>query len=106
MVEIFLPITAAKGVTQERTASPSTSTVQAPHCAMPHPNLVPVRFSCSLKTQSKGVSGLISNVSLTPFTVTEIMLTLPLWFGISNLEFPTYFGDNFFQLSLMPFTNS
>ncbi len=29
------------GVTQERTALPSTSTVQAPHCDNPQPNLAP-----------------------------------------------------------------
>ena len=42
MVVIFLPATAATGVTQERSGAPSTCTVQAPHCAMPQPNLVPV----------------------------------------------------------------
>src|SRR5262249_32984983 len=31
--------TARAGVTQERTGLPSTRTVQAPHCAMPQPNL-------------------------------------------------------------------
>ena len=31
------------GVTQERVALPSTSTVQAPHCASPQPNLAPAR---------------------------------------------------------------
>ena len=29
-------------VTQERTALPSISTVQAPHCASPQPNLAPL----------------------------------------------------------------
>ena len=42
MVVIFLPATAEMGVTQERVAAPLTCTVQAPHCAMPQPNLVPV----------------------------------------------------------------
>jgi hypothetical protein len=31
------------GATHERTASPLICTVQAPHCAMPHPYFVPVR---------------------------------------------------------------
>jgi hypothetical protein len=30
-------------IVQERTACPSTWIVQAPHAAMPQPNLVPVR---------------------------------------------------------------
>ena len=43
MVVTCLPATDAKGVTQERTAMPSTCTVQAPQRAMPQPNLVPGR---------------------------------------------------------------
>ena len=45
------------GVTQARTGSPSRCTVQAPHCAMPQPNFVPVRPSRSRSTQSSGMSG-------------------------------------------------
>ena len=43
--------------TQERTATPSMCTVQAPHCAMPQPYLVPVRPTCSRITHSSGVLG-------------------------------------------------
>ena len=42
MVVIFLPCAAETGVTHERVAWPSMCTVQAPHSAMPQPNLVPV----------------------------------------------------------------
>ncbi len=42
----------------ERVAWPSISTVQAPHCAIPQPYLVPVIPSVSRKTHSSGVSGL------------------------------------------------
>ena len=42
MVVMDLPSTALNGNTQERVAAPSMCTVQAPHSAMPQPNLVPV----------------------------------------------------------------
>src|SRR5262244_3965473 len=45
------------GVTQERVALPSMCTVQAPHSAMPQPNLVPVRPTCSRMAHSRGVLG-------------------------------------------------
>src|SRR6187551_1619384 len=44
------------GVMQDRVATPSICTVQAPHSAAPQPNLVPVMPSTSRKTQSSGVS--------------------------------------------------
>src|SRR5581483_11303161 len=56
MVTTFLPAARRTGVTHDRTASPSRWTVQAPHRAMPQPNLVPVRPSVSRSTQSSGVS--------------------------------------------------
>src|SRR6185312_5747372 len=58
---------------QERTASPSTWTVQAPHCAMPQPNFVPVIPSSSRMTQSSGVSDSTSSEYAFPFTVSAIM---------------------------------
>src|SRR5512141_3216105 len=45
MVTISLPATRRSGVTHERTALPSTSTVHAPHSPSPQPCLAPV--SCS-----------------------------------------------------------
>src|SRR4051794_15938843 len=58
-------------VIQERIASPSTCTVQAPHSAAPHPNLVPVMPSTSRNTQSKGVSASTSTLCAVPLTLTE-----------------------------------
>src|SRR6185437_15165332 len=58
---------------QERTASPSTWTVQAPHCAMPQPKFVPVIPSSSRMTQSSGVSDSTSSEYAFPFTVSAIM---------------------------------
>ena len=69
MVTIFLPAAADTGIAQERTGSPSTCTVQAPHAAMPQPYLVPGRSSSSRKTQSSGISGSTSTIWVRPFTV-------------------------------------
>ncbi len=60
MVAIFLPTTADTGSTQLRVAWPSICTVQAPHWAMPQPNLVPVRLRLSRSTHSSGVSSAAS----------------------------------------------
>ena len=57
MVVIFLPSTALTGTEHERMATPSTCTVQAPHCATPQPYLVPVRPTFSRIAHSSGVSG-------------------------------------------------
>src|SRR6266511_1180312 len=73
MVVIFFLPTAETGVTHDRTGSPSRCTVQAPHCAMPQPNLVPVRLSPSRRVQSSGVSGSTSACMVRPLTFSEIM---------------------------------
>ena len=57
---------------QERTASPLMWTVQAPHMAMPQPNLVPVMLSVSRRTHSSGISGTASTVCGLPFNVNLI----------------------------------
>src|SRR5262249_29691090 len=57
IVVIFLPSAADTGITQERIAAPSRWTVQAPHCAMPHPYLVPVKPACSRIAHNRGVLG-------------------------------------------------
>src|SRR5450830_1051314 len=57
------------GVMHERTARPSTCTVQAPHRPMPQPNLVPVNLTISRNTHSKGVCGSVSTVWAWPLTV-------------------------------------
>ena len=73
------------GSRQERTGSPSICTVQAPHCAIPQPNLVPVRPITSRKVQSSGVSGATSTVSRSPLISMVIdMLVLPSRSGSSG----------------------
>src|SRR5580692_4540098 len=72
MVVISAPAARDTGVLQERTGRPSRCTVQAPHCATPHPYFVPVRPRCSRKTQSRGVEGSTSTFTLRLFTVREI----------------------------------
>ena len=57
MVVICLPAASLTETPQERIATPSIWTVQAPHCAMPQPYLVPVRPTFSRIAQSSGVSG-------------------------------------------------
>jgi hypothetical protein len=58
---------------QERTGLPATWTVQAPHWAMPHPNLVPVMPRTSRSTHRSGMSGGTSTSRLAPFTVKVII---------------------------------
>src|SRR5580765_3370257 len=60
------------GAAQERSVSPSTCTVQAPHWAMPQPYLVPVRPRSSRRTQSSGVAGSTSTSRLWPLTLSEM----------------------------------
>src|SRR5215470_7250773 len=73
MVVIFACATADTGTEQERTASPSTCTVHAPHCATPQPYFVPVRPTCSRITQSRGVVGSTSTSWDLPLIVRRIL---------------------------------
>src|SRR6266403_180287 len=50
--------------------------VQAPHCAMPQPNLVPVSPSDSRSTHSSGVSRLTSAEQSLPLTFSLIMVVV------------------------------
>src|SRR4030088_1453978 len=69
------------GVMQERVATPSTCTVQAPHSAMPQPNFVPVMPSTSRRTQSNGVSPSTSALCMFSLTLmVKAMMSSPkLW---------------------------
>src|SRR5688572_18711832 len=73
MVTIFLPATVPTGVTQARTTAPSTCTVHAPHCAMPHPYFVPASLSSSRSTQSRGISDSTSRECALPLTFSLTM---------------------------------
>src|SRR5690242_13652696 len=61
------------GTEQERCTSPLMCTEQAPHCAMPQPNLVPVRPICSRITHSSGVSGSACTSRFSPLTLSIAM---------------------------------
>src|SRR6266568_7806763 len=69
MVVICFPSAPLTGKEQERVATPSIWTVQAPHCAMPQPYLVPVRPTCSRITHNSGVLGSTSISSVLPLMV-------------------------------------
>src|SRR5438067_11229698 len=69
MVVIFLPVTSLSDVWQDRTASPLTRTVQAPHRPAPQPNFVPVICNCSRMAHSSGVSGAASTDIFRPLTL-------------------------------------
>src|SRR5262245_6450794 len=73
MVVTFLPATAETGVEHERTGCPLTCTVQAPHCAMPQPNLVPVSPSSSRITHRSGVSPGCSELTSLPLTTNLVI---------------------------------
>src|SRR5262247_1313391 len=77
MVVTCLPSAALTGMTQERIATPSRCTVQAPHCAIPHPYLVPVRPTCSRITHSRGVLGLTLTSTDLPLTVKRAIAIPP-----------------------------
>src|ERR1700756_547393 len=62
------------GSTQERTALPSTWTVQAPHCAMPQPNFVPVMPRISRSTHSNGVSAGASKAFCSPLIMSVVAI--------------------------------
>src|SRR6267154_3161619 len=66
--------TAETGAEHERNVCPSTWTVQAPHCAIPHPYLVPVRPRSSRITHSSGVFGSPSNSRRVPFMLSVIAM--------------------------------
>jgi hypothetical protein len=74
---MLFPVAAATGVTQERIGWPSRCTVQAPHSAMPQPNLVPVRPITSRSTHSNGISGGTSTVWTLPLILSVIMTVVP-----------------------------
>src|SRR5262245_39871377 len=76
MVVICFPSAALTGSEQERTASPSTCTVHAPHWAIPQPYLVPVRPTFSRITHNNGVSGSTSTLWDCPLMVRRAMVVL------------------------------
>src|ERR1043165_270623 len=76
MVTTAWPSMSPTWIWQERTAVPSTCTVQAPHSARPQPNLVPVMPTMSRRYQSRGVSGSPLKFCALPLTVNLLMAGL------------------------------
>src|ERR1700678_2974697 len=68
MVVIFRSPIEPIGSRHERTGSPSICTVQAPHCAIPQPNFVPVSPITSRNAHRSGVSAATSKVCRCPLT--------------------------------------
>src|SRR5882724_7661223 len=85
MVVICLPTASLTTTPQERIATPSMWTVQAPHCAMPQPYFVPVRPIFSRIAQSSGVSG--STSTSIDFPLIEVCHRDPLVSSIHRLNF-------------------
>src|ERR1700741_4420104 len=77
MVTICAPSRAPIGTEQDRIAVPLMCTVQAPHCAIPQPNFVPVKPRTSRKTQRSGVSGSMLICRDAPLTWIVITVALP-----------------------------
>src|SRR5512145_440281 len=92
MVVICLPSAAETGSTQERTALPSMCTVQAPHIAMPHPYLVPVRPACSRIAHKSGVLGLTLTSSDLPLMLKRAMVSPSPDCGAVNIRDPVCEG--------------
>ena len=90
MVVISEVPTLSMEVMQERAGAPSICTVQAPHSAMPQPNLVPVRPSTSRNTHSSGVSSSTSTLCVFPLTLMlKGMAPLSFYQRPSAAELPT-----------------
>src|ERR1700704_3405864 len=94
MVVICLPTASLACTPQERIATPSIWTVQAPHCAMPQPYLVPVRPAFSLIAQSSGVSGSTSTSNALPLIV-RFAIAFPRYWFIPSSEPGTDVGPEF-----------
>jgi len=76
MVTTFAPSRAPIGTEHDRMAVPLICTVQAPHCAIPQPNFVPVKPMTSRKTQRSGVSGSMLTCRDTPLTLSVVSVSL------------------------------
>src|SRR4029077_20200798 len=77
MVVISVAAISRMATTQDRIASPFLWTVQAPHSAIPQPNLVAVRLSSSRRYHNNGISGSPSNERSTPLTLNWIIVSFP-----------------------------
>src|ERR1700730_2693579 len=74
-VRISLPVERETGSIHDRTARPSTNTVQAPHCPSPQPNRGLFIERLSRRTYRRGQSGSASTVCSRPLIFSEMRLT-------------------------------
>src|SRR5712692_8871171 len=88
MVVICLPTAALTGMMHERTARPSTCTVHEPHCATPHPYLVPVSPTCSRIAHNSGVLGSTFTSLVLPLIVNRAMEVSSSGCGAANIPHP------------------
>src|SRR5215471_13155552 len=79
---------AETGIVQERAGAPSTSTVHAPHCPRPQPNLGPVRCNRLRSTYSRGSSGSDTDIDC------DAPLTCKANTGMSFLRATGFFQDH------------
>jgi len=75
-------------VEHERTAAPSTCTVQAPQRPAPQPNFVPLSSNVSRSTQSSGVCGVTLTLRSLPFT-RRVMSGIWIPIGRDEAKYPT-----------------
>src|SRR4051812_47256045 len=76
MVVTVRPAISETWVWHENARLPSIWTMQAPHRPVPQPNLVPVSFSPSRSTHSRGVCGGASVDAGLPLTVNSVVIML------------------------------
>ncbi|MCY1183631.1 hypothetical protein D9M73_242700 [compost metagenome] len=75
-VVISRPAAPAKGMTQERAATPSMITVHAPHSPRPQPYLGPFRHRSLRRISSSGVSGMALTSTGWPLTCREMVVCI------------------------------
>ena len=77
-VTIFLPAMVATGITHERVALPSTSTVHAPHWPRPQPKRGPCRPRSSRNAYNRGICGSSAVIATgLPLTFRVIFIAAP-----------------------------
>jgi len=81
MVVMSLLATSPTVMPQESTGRLPISTVHAPHCWIPQPNLVPVKPTVSRNAQSNGVSG--SRLRVCCFSLIFNVVILPPWLRLN-----------------------
>src|ERR1700690_1222305 len=80
MVMTGVPAACAANIRQERTVTPSNSTVQAPHTPCSQPACAPLRSSRSRRQSSKVVRGSTSISCSVPLTLSSMRIRVPLGF--------------------------